>query len=179
MTTRRKKIQEKARQAAGPVIAGMGLEIVDVEFLRRDGAQVLCFYLDRPGGITVDELQEASRSIENTLEVSEVVDGRYRLEVSSPGIDRPLRSREDFLKHKGARVKLKLFDPLPDGSQNLTAVIVAVEGDSLVFRRPANDADETVDIGNIARARPVIDWQALLKGSATDCAGSGPSGRSA
>ena len=62
MTTRRQKIQEKARQAAGPVIAGMGLEIVDIEFLRRDGAQVLCFYLDRTGGITVDELHKASHN---------------------------------------------------------------------------------------------------------------------
>lgn len=179
MTTRRQKIQDKARQAAEPVIAGLGLEIVDIEFLRRDGAQVLCFYLDRPGGITVDELQKASRSIEKTLEVSEIVDGRYRLEVSSPGIDRPLRSRDDFLGNRGVKVKLKLFDPLPDGSRNLTAVIVGVEGDELVVRRPDRDADETVSLGNIARAKPEIDWQALLKSAAPECAGSGPSGRSA
>lgn len=177
MTTRRRKIQEKAREIAAPIIADMGLEIVDVEFLRRDGAQVLCFYLDRPGGIRVDDLKEASRAIEQVLEVTEIVDSRYRLEVSSPGIDRPLRSKEDFNRHLGSAATIRLFEALPDGSRNLSGVIVAVRGLNLVFRRDGEDGDLAVPLDNIARAKPQIDWQALLKGTGPVRVDKGRAGR--
>ena len=158
-------------------MAEMGLEIVDVEFLRRDGSEILCFYLDRPGGIRVDDLKEASRSLEKVLEVTEVVDGRYRLEVSSPGIDRPLRSREDFIRHVGSVLKIRLFEALPDGARNISGVIVAVRGENLIFRRDGEDADISFALDNIARAKPQIDWQALLKGTGPACTDNGRSGR--
>jgi ribosome maturation factor RimP len=177
MTTRRRKIQEKARVTAAPIIAEMGLEIVDVEFLRRDGSEVLCFYLDRPGGIGVDDLKEASRAIENILEVTEIVDGRYRLEVSSPGIDRPLRSKDDFTRHRGSLVKIRLFEPLPDGARSLAGVIVAVKGEHLILRREGEDLELSLPLDNIARAKPQIDWQALLKGTGPAGGEAGRSGR--
>jgi ribosome maturation factor RimP len=169
MTTRRRKIQEKARETAGPALEELGLAIVDVEFLRRDGSHILCFYLDRPGGITVDDLQQASRSIESILEVSDVVDGPFRLEVSSPGIDRPLRSREDFQKRVGTRVKIKLFDAISGGRRNLTGAIVTTENDTVIVRCDGERDDIPVALENIARARPVIDWKALFKGSPPLC----------
>lgn len=162
MTNRRQVVQEKAVKIAAPIVAEMGLDLVDVEFSRQGQDQVLSLYLDRNGGITVDELQEASRSVETALEIDEVVRGRYRLEVSSPGIDRPWKKRSDFEKNVGARAKLKTFSPLPDGSRLIVATLVGVDGDKALLE--TDDGQRvSVTFDDISSARPEIDWNQLLK----------------
>jgi len=175
MTTRRQQIQKKAREAVAPIVEDMGLDVVDVEFVRREQVQTLCIYLDRSGGITVDDLQNASKAIEKTLEVSDFVEGRYRLEVSSPGIDRPLKSHDDSAKHVGSEVKFRLFSALPGGQRSLTAVVDAVVGDELHVSTAKDNEILRISLENIARATPVIDWQTLLKGPPS----SDPKGRRA
>jgi ribosome maturation factor RimP len=162
VTNRRQLIQEKAVKIAAPIVEDMGLDLVDVEFSRHGQDQVLALYLDRNGGITVDELQEASRSVETALEIDEVIRGRYRLEVSSPGIDRPWKRRSDFEKNVGARVKLKTFSPLPDGSRILVATLVGVDDKNALLE--TDDGQRiSVTFDDISSARPEIDWNQLLK----------------
>lgn len=162
MTNRRQLIQETAVEIAAPIVEDMGLELVDVEFSRHGQDQVLSLYLDRNGGITVDELQEASRSVETALEIDEVIQGRYRLEVSSPGIDRPWKRRSDFEKNIGVRVKLKTFSPLPDGSRILAATLVGVDDENALLE--TDDGQRmSVTFDDISSARPEINWNQLLK----------------
>ncbi len=160
--SRKLRIQEEAAEIAAPIIEEMGLQVVDVEYTGRGREQVLRLYLDRPGGVTVDELQQASQAVEKALEIAELLTGHYRLEVSSPGIDRPLRRPEDFAKHVGAKLKIKLFSPLPDGSRSLSGTVVSSDA-TVVVLRLGEGSSLTLPLSGIASARPEIDWDELLK----------------
>jgi ribosome maturation factor RimP len=162
MPGRRKEIEENAADVVSPALAELGLELVEASYTRRGREQTLCLYLDRPGGITVDELQAASRAVEKVLEVSDLLTGRYRLEVSSPGLDRPWNRLEDFVQNVGGRVRIKLFTPLPDGRRHLQGTVCAVEGEEITVS-PDQGPEATVTFDNIARAKPEIDWEQLLK----------------
>lgn len=162
--SRRQQAEEAAARTAEPILAALGLEVVEVSLSGPARAPVLRFVVDHPGGgVTVDELQQASAAMETALEVADVVPGRYSLEVSSPGIDRPWKRIEDFERHAGDRAALKLFAPLPDGRRHLAGRVLAVEGGEVRF---APDGGEPVSVAfsNIASARPEIDWAALLRG---------------
>ncbi|HEY5999276.1 MAG TPA: ribosome maturation factor RimP [bacterium] len=162
--SRRQQAEEAAAKIATPILAGLGLELLDVTLTGPGKAPILRFTLDRPGGgVTVDELQAASGAIETALEVAEVLPGRYNLEVSSPGIDRPWKRLEDFARHVGERASLKTFAPLADGRRQLTGRLLAVEG-GLVRFEPDGGAPVEIEFSNIAAARPEVDWAALLRG---------------
>lgn len=165
--SRRQQAEDEAAKVAVPILAGLGLELIEVALSGPGRAPVLRFTVDRPaGGVTVDELQAASEAMETALEVAAVFPGRYHLEVSSPGIDRPWKRPADFERHVGARASLKTFAPLPDGRRHLTGRVAAVIDGGVRFEP---DGGEPVDIefSNIASARPEVDWAALLRGRRT------------
>jgi ribosome maturation factor RimP len=120
----------------------LGFELVDVELMGGRQNQTLRVYIDSPQGVTVDDCAEVSRQLSAILDVEDPFPGSYRLEVSSPGLDRPLVRPEDFRRFRGATVKVRLYDAL-DGRRNFTgrlldttsdAVVVAV--DNVEFRLP-------------------------------------------
>jgi ribosome maturation factor RimP len=162
--SKRQQVEEAVERIAAPTLAGLGLEFVEVALAGPAREPTLRLTVDRPGGgVTVDELQTASTAIETALEVAEVVSGRYRLEVSSPGIDRPWKRLDDFRRHVGERASIKTFAPLADGSRHLVGRVVAVEDDVIHFA-PDAGTPVAVAFSNIAGARPQIDWAALLRG---------------
>jgi ribosome maturation factor RimP len=169
--SRRQQAETAAVGIAAPILAGLGLELVEVTLTGPGKAPVLRFTIDRPGGgVTVEELQAASEAIETALEVADVIPGRYHLEVSSPGIDRPWKRLEDFSRHVGERASLKTFAPLPDGRRHLTGRLVAVEGELVRFE-PDGGQPVAIAFSNIAGARPEVDWAALLRGRKPSPAG--------
>lgn len=164
--TRRSEGEEAAGRIAEAVLAEAGLELHEVSLSGPGRSRVLRFAVDRPGGgVTVDELQGASRALDAALEAAGVIDGPYHLEVSSPGIGRPWKRLRDFERNVGARVAVKLFAPLPDGRRSLEATVLGVEGET-VHLRPDSGSPASVPFANIASARPEIDWAALLRGAA-------------
>jgi ribosome maturation factor RimP len=110
-------IVEQARRVLEPVLARDGLELVEVEWLRLAGRWTLRVYVDKPGGVSVDDCQGASRTIEPLLDVEDFIEPAYDLEVSSPGLDRPLRKAQDFDRYAGQRAHVKSFAPVPDTAQ--------------------------------------------------------------
>lgn len=90
-----------------PALAHEGFELVDVEYRRENRGLMLRFFLDREGGITIDELARASRLLGDVLDVHDVIPNEYVLECSSPGIDRRLRRPEHFRRYVGQRVRVK------------------------------------------------------------------------
>ena len=160
--TNRQKVMAETERIVTPVVAAMGVELVDIEFCGERGAPSLCLYLDRRGGITLDELRSISAELENILEIHDVIQGRYKLEVSSPGIDRPLKKIEDYLRKRGSRVSLKLFKPLPGGGKVLKGTLQAVVGEDIVISSDTS-GELTIPYDNIAAAKPDIDWQRLMK----------------
>lgn len=115
-----------------PVVRGMGYELVEIEYLPNPKHGVLRLYIDREGGVQLDDCSEVSHQVSALLDVEDPLPGRFNLEISSPGMDRPLRKLEDFRRFTGEMVKLKTSMPL-DGQRNFKGRLVSIEGDELVL----------------------------------------------
>lgn len=105
-------VAERTRKLLEPVLVRDGYELVEVEWLREGGGWVLRLYVDRAGGVGIDDCQAVSRTVEPILDVEDFIEPAYSLEVSSPGVERPLRKPEDFGRFAGQRAKVKAFGPL-------------------------------------------------------------------
>lgn len=125
------------RQLALPLVEAMGLELVEVEYCSEGRQMILRLYLDKPGGITLDDCAAVSRELSPLLDVEEVVKGRYSLEVSSPGLNRPIRGEADFIRFAGRLVKVRTFEQLPDDRGNkrktFLGTLRGVEGGEVVI----------------------------------------------
>ena len=129
---RREEILEKVRQIAAPLAAQDGMELVDVELAGAGGRQVLRLFIDKAGGVSLDDCSSVSRSVSAALDVEDPVDGAYELEVSSPGLDRPLRTPEHFAKFKGSRVRVKTYAPVVDRKTFVGVLKDYVDGEVVV-----------------------------------------------
>jgi ribosome maturation factor RimP len=116
---------------AEPVVMHEGMEIVDIEYRPEQRGKVLRFYIDRDGGIGLDDLAPLSRQLSALLDVNEVVPGAYTLEISSPGINRRLRVPAHFQRYVGKRVRVRRTEP-HDGRRSLLGLLRAVEGNGIV-----------------------------------------------
>lgn len=109
----RQSIEDKARAVCEPLIAAEGLELLDLEFVKEHGGWVLRLFIDNPNGaVGVDECAIASRAVDKALDVEDVIPHEYSLEVSSPGLNRPLKKLAHFERVKGEVVRVKTFAPL-------------------------------------------------------------------
>ena len=125
---------EKIAGIVEPALEAEGYSLVDLEFRREGGSWVLRLFIDKPeGGITLDDCQKASRLLSPILDVENMIEGRYFMEVSSPGINRRIRKKDDFEKFAGAKVKIQLRSPL-DGRKKITGIIEGVEGNKVFIR---------------------------------------------
>ena len=110
-------ITEQIIALAEPILDEMGFELVDVEYLSENGRWVLRFYIDKNDGITVDDCANVSREIETVIDIKDVIDHEYVLEVSSPGLNRPLKKEKDFILVIGRQIKVRMRNPF-DGRRN-------------------------------------------------------------
>lgn len=124
-----------------PVISAMGYEMLGIEYFTRGHGSLLRIYIDNEAGISVDDCERVSNQVTGILDVNDPIHGSYNLEVSSPGLDRPLFTLEQFRRFKGHRAQVKLRSKL-DGRRNFTGEIGAVEPDRVVL----HDRDERYTI---------------------------------
>lgn len=134
---------------AQPLCLGEGVELVHVEYQREHGGRTLRIYLDKSGGITLDDCANISRQLSDILDVGLETDAPYRLEVSSPGMPRPLGKLDDFNRFKGGRIKIRTSRPI-DGQKNFTGILGGVSGPMVRL----NVDNQAVDIAfvDIAKA---------------------------
>ncbi|HET6980896.1 MAG TPA: ribosome maturation factor RimP [Myxococcaceae bacterium] len=119
-STHRQDVVSRAEALVEPLVRAEGFELVELEYVREPAGWILRLFIDRPGrdpmakegGIGLDECAKVSHAVETALEVEDLVPQAYSLEVSSPGINRPLRRPEHFQKVVGKRVKVKTFGPV-------------------------------------------------------------------
>ncbi len=109
--------REKILKLVEPVVESEGMELIDVECLRMKSRWLVKIYIDKEGGSTLDDCSEISNEVRDLLDIHEVPPGLYTLEVSSPGLNRPLVKERDFIKYRGYGIKVKLKDVL-DGKRN-------------------------------------------------------------
>ena len=126
--------EEQIWQLAEPLVSSEGMELVLVECLKMPSRWLVRIYMDREGGITVDDCARISNQLGDLLDVHDVPPGPYTLEVSSPGLDRPLYRDRDFLKYRGLQVRLRLGEKI-EGRRNFSALLVDYEegGDGKVL----------------------------------------------
>ena len=105
-------LESRVAHVVEPVLEDMGYELVDVSYLSRQGRWVLVIYIDKDGGVTIDDCVKASREIGYHIDVEDMIDKKYVLEVSSPGLDRPLARERDFVRAEGCKIKVKMAKAL-------------------------------------------------------------------
>jgi ribosome maturation factor RimP len=139
-----------------PVVAGMGLECLGVEYSPSHGNSLVRVYIDAPDrAVTVDDCESVSRQISATLDVNDPVQGRYTLEVSSPGIDRPLFTPQHFARFVGQTAKLEVNLPI-NGRRRFQGPIRAVEGSTITLEQ--DGVDVQIAHENVHKAKLVPDF---------------------
>ena len=113
-----------------PIVSSLGYELVGVEYLTQGHGALLRVYIDSEDGIIVDDCSRVSHQLSGVLDVEDIIRGQYQLEVSSPGLDRPLFTEEHFAHFTGRKVKLKLSMPL-DGRRKFHGVMHGIEDGKL------------------------------------------------
>ena len=139
----------------GPVVEAAGLELVDVSFGRHSGRRVLRVTIDREDGVDLDTIASTSERLSRRLDVEGFDPGSYTLEVSSPGVERPLRRPQDFVRRVGEQVKVRMVEPL-EGSKSLRGTIAGADEDGVIIATEAGE--RTVPYEGIASARTVFEW---------------------
>jgi ribosome maturation factor RimP len=134
MATDKAQIEDKVRAIAGPLLAAEDLELVDVEFVREREGFILRLFIDKPGGgVGLEDCTKASHAVDTVLDVEDVVPHEYHLEVSSPGLNRPLTRPEHFVKAVGKKVKVKTFAPLFEPPRkNFVGTLKAADTEKLI-----------------------------------------------
>jgi len=123
--------QHKLQSLVEPVVTGQGYELVDVEFKNELGSWILRVYIDNPraeGGVGLDDCATVSRELSAVLDVDDVIPGHYSLEVSSPGLNRPLKKEADFARFVGKKAKIRTRHPVGESRRNFSGTLVAVDG---------------------------------------------------
>ncbi len=144
------KIIESVQDYVELLAADRGLEMVDVQFRREGHGWVLRVFIDREEGVTIDDCAGVSRAISAWLDVEDLIEYAYHLEVSSPGLERPLKKREDFERFCGRNARIKLQEPL-NGQLVFTGILERVEVDLVVLVVDAHPV--SLHFTDIARAR--------------------------
>ena len=147
----------------GPTVESLGLELLGIEYLPAPGGATLRLYIDVPAGeesrtVTIEDCEAVSREVSAQLDVADPIPGNYTLEVSSPGLDRPLFTAAQFARFAGEQAKVALKLP-QEGRRRLQGRILRVEAGTVVFE--LDGAEFPVAADNIDRARLVPDWAAL------------------
>jgi ribosome maturation factor RimP len=140
------------------VAAARGLELVEVQVGGGSRAAHVRVFVDKPGGIAVDDLQALSVELSALLDASDPIAGAYRLEVSSPGLDRPLRGAADFRRNCGRLVAVQAVDP-DGGQQHLRGRIVSVDDEVVTIEVPPEAAPIRLPIPRISQARIEVELQ--------------------
>lgn len=140
-----------------PVVEGEGLELVDVTFGREAGRRILRLTVDRAGGVDLDTIAHVTEKVSRRLDLEGFESGPYALEVTTPGLERPLRRPTDFRRALGERVRVKTADGVVEGE------LLEVDDDVVLVAE--GDDRRRVALADVASARTVVDWDAELRGA--------------
>ncbi|HIX38452.1 MAG TPA: ribosome maturation factor RimP [Candidatus Blautia pullistercoris] len=135
--------EQKAEALVAPIVEKYGFELVDVEYVKEGGNFYLRAYVDKPGGITVEDCETVSREFSDKLDEADFIDEAYIMEVSSPGLGRPLKKEKDFKRSMGEEVEIRTYRPINREKEFygiLTAydensVTIDCEGEEKIFQK--------------------------------------------
>ena len=145
-------LRNQLGELLGPVVGGLGYELWEIEYAPRAGGGVLRLYIDAAEGISLDDCERVSRAVSETLDETDPIPGQYTLEVSSPGLDRVLRTQAHFARFAGERVKLEMMRPV-DGRKRFQGRLQNVGESEITLATDGGTVSLPID--DIHRARLV------------------------
>jgi ribosome maturation factor RimP len=155
-----KEIVGRVSAMVAPILLDEGMELVDIEYQRESKGWVLRLYLDKEGGVTLDDCARISQEVGRGLDVEDFIQTPYTLEVSSPGLNRSLKTEKDFMKYRYRLIKVRTIDPIEHRRQFKGRLVevsesrIEIEVDGKVFQIP---------LSNVAKANLEIDRNMLHK----------------
>jgi len=147
-------VVEQVEDCIAPLLAEMGIELVEGQFRKEGHGWVLRFYIDREGGVTLEDCRTVSREVSRFLEVEDPISHAYHLEVSSPGLERPLKKKADFVRFAERKARIKMREEI-EGQRVFVGLLQGVEEESAVLQ--IDGRLHYFSLGGIARDRLVLD----------------------
>jgi len=148
------KISEIVKSIAKPVAEGLGLELVDVEFVREGKDWYLRVYIDKDGGVTLDDCEAVSKPLSDKLDEIDPIPQAYMLEVSSPGVERPFKTDRDYEKAIGEYVRIKLYKAV-NGRKKIEGILEKYDGESVTILTDG-DVREIYQLKDISKIHRII-----------------------
>lgn len=130
--SRRDEYEKRAEALLTPIVNANGFELVDVEYVREAGEWYLRGYIDKPGGITVNDCETVSRAFSDKLDEEDFIDESYIMEISSPGLDRSLKKDKDFARSMGRLVEIRTYRPI-EKQKEFCGILTAYDSNSVTI----------------------------------------------
>ncbi|NMA66714.1 MAG: ribosome maturation factor RimP [Clostridiaceae bacterium] len=152
----KKSISEIIASLAEPVVQEAGCELVDVEYVKEGADWFLRVYIDKPGGVTLEDCENVSRPLNKIIDEEDPIKNAYYLEVSSPGLERKLKKPRDFEKALGSLVEIRLYQAV-DNRKRFEGELVSFDGDCLKIKTE-NDEEYEFCMEQIAKAKTLVKF---------------------
>lgn len=153
--SRREEYEKKAEALLAPIVENHGFELVDVEYVKEAGSWYLRGYIDKPGGITVNDCEAVSREFSDRLDENDFIEDSYIMEISSPGLDRPLKKEKDFARSMGKAVEIRTYRPI-EKQKEFCGILTAYDGNSVTIDEEGTP--RTFDRADVALIRLYIEF---------------------
>ena len=153
--SRREEYEQKAEAILTPIVESRGFELVDVEYVREAGCWYLRGYIDKPGGITVNDCEDVSRAFSDIMDEKDFIEDSYIMEISSPGLDRPLKKEKDFKRSLGKLVEIRTYRPI-EKQKEFCGILNAYDSNSVTIDE--DGTERTFDKKDIALIRLAIEF---------------------
>lgn len=154
--SKREQYEKQTEELLEPIVNGFGFELVDVEYVKEAGTWYLRAYIDKPGGITVDDCEAVSRKFSDILDEKDYIEDTYIFEVSSPGLGRPLKKEKDFQRSLGEEVEIRIYRPI-DRQKEFVGELKAYDKESVTIVYE-DDTEQTFQRQEIALIRLALDF---------------------
>ena len=153
------KIADSVEQLVKPIVEGLGMELVEVEFAKTKQGDALTVFIDKEGGVSLNDCEAVHNAIDAPLDELDPTQGKpYTLNVSSPGIDRPFNSDRDYVKHIGTKVETSLFAPIEGVGKKFVATLTAYDPQTATATLEADGKTLEINTKNIAIIREHIEF---------------------
>ena len=153
------KIADSVEQLVKPIVEGLGMELVEVEFAKTKQGDALTVFIDKEGGVSLNDCESVHNAIDAPLDELDPTQGKpYTLNVSSPGIDRPFKSDRDYVKHIGTKVETSLFAPIEGVGKKFVATLTAYDPQTATATLEADGKTLEINTKNIAIIREHIEF---------------------
>ena len=154
--SRREEYESKTEELITPIVDEQGFELVDVEYVKEGSNWYLRAYVDKPGGITINDLEAVSRQLSDQLDEKDFISDAYILEVSSPGLGRPLKKEKDFDRNIGKEIEVHLYRAI-DGQKQYVGLLKSYDKETIIIENE-DGSEKGIDRVNVSLVKEYINF---------------------